>query len=154
MLSAHISLAAISMLKSFQFKALNARSAKLMPQRQELEELKKKYAALTYDGRVIQALDARVINWPEKLKRLSIDLPSGIWFNELNISRRELVLKGSAISLEKEEMSLIKKFLDNLKSDAAFLKDLSGVELGALQKRLVPGFDIVDFTLAAKVRPK
>jgi len=149
---AHIFLGAAGLFKSLQFKKLNRQWDKLKPQRETLDKLKLEYDASTYDSRVIESLESRQIRWDEKLNRLSLNLPPGIWFNEITASRKELILKASAISLEKEEMSLIKRFLDNLRNDALFLRGLTGIELGQVQKRTISTYDTVDFVLTAKLR--
>ena len=151
---AQLCIAAVAIAQRIQYSSLNASWDKLKPQREMLNNLKKGYDVLTSDARLIQELDKRRIIWSEKLNRMSLDLPSGIWFNEIQVSPKELVLKGSAVSLQKEEMSLIKIFLDTLKGDTRFLRDFSSLELGAVQKRQIGGYDVVDFILTAKIKAR
>ena len=150
---AHICLAAVGIVKSLQFSQLNSKWKKLEPQRELLNNLKKEYNVLASNVKLIQELNSRRLNWSEKLNRLSQDLPSGIWFNELLVSRKDFVLKASVISLQGEEMSLINKFIDSLKNDARFLRDFNNLELGSVQKKSVGGYDVVDFILTAKLNP-
>jgi len=147
-------LAVVGIVKNFQLGALNNKWKGLQPQRELLNNLKKEYDVLTSNTKLVQELNSRRLNWSEKLNRLSADLPSGIWFNEIAVSRKEFTLKASVVSLKKEEMTLIKKFIDTLKSDARFLGDFTGLELGSVQKRLVSGYDVVDFILMAKLKGK
>ena len=151
---AHICLAAVGIAKSFQFSQLNSKWKKLKPQREQLNNLKKEYDVVTSGAKVMQELNSRRLNWSEKLNRLSQDLPSGIWFNEILASRKEFVLKASAVSLQKEEMSLINKFIDSLKNDTRFLRDFNKLELGSVQKKSIGGYDVVDFILTAKLKAK
>lgn len=146
----HICLATVGIVKTCQFKALESKWNKLQPQR----ELLKKYDALTSNAKLIEELNSRRNNWSEKLNQLSQDLPPGIWFNEILISSKDFVLKASVVSLQKQEMVLIKKFIDNLKSDARFLRDFSNLELGSLQKKSIGGYDVVDFILTAKPKAR
>lgn len=151
---AHICLAAVGIVKSFQFSQLNSKWKKLEPQRELLNNLKKGYDVLASDAKLIQELNSRRLNWSEKLNRLSQDLPSGIWFNEILVSRKDFVLKASVVSLQREEMSLINKFIDSLKNDTRFLRDFNNLELGSIQKKSVGGYDVVDFILTAKLKAK
>ena len=151
---AHICLAAVGIVKSLQFSQLNNKWKKLQPQRELLNNLKKEYDVVASNAELIQELNSRRLNWSEKLNRLSQDLPSGIWFNEILVSRQDFVLKASVVSLQKEEMGLINKFMDSLKNDTRFLIDFNKLELGLVQKKSVGGYDVVDFILTAKLRAK
>ncbi|MFC1805071.1 hypothetical protein ACFLZ3_04530, partial [Candidatus Omnitrophota bacterium] len=62
-------------------------------------------------------LSAEKLNWSEKLNKLSLHLPYGIWFDNLSLKGADFVLRGSVISLQGEEMMLIKKFIESLKDD-------------------------------------
>lgn len=150
----NICLAAVGVAKNLQFSALNNKWKKLKPQRELLDNLKKQYDVFASNAKLIEELNNRRLNCSEKLNRLSQDLPSGVWFNEILLSRKDLVLKASVISLEKEEMGLIKNFIDTLKSDTRFLRGLSNPELGSLQKKSIGGYDVVDFILTAKLKAK
>jgi len=150
----HICLAAVGIAKNFQFSQLNSKWKKLEPQKELLNNLKKEYDVVASGAKVMQELDSRRLNWSEKLNRLSQDLPSGIWFNEILVSRKDFVLKASVVSLQKEEMSSINKFIDSLKNDTRFLRDFDKLELGSVQKKSVGGYDVVDFILTAKLKGK
>jgi Tfp pilus assembly protein PilN len=96
---------------------------------------------------MIQQLIGQRINWAEKLNKLSLNLPSGVWFNEIQVNSKEFILKASVISLQKEEMNLINAFIDNLKNDKDFFKDFNNLELNSAQKRVIGGYDVTDFIL-------
>ena len=150
----HICLAAVGIAKSLQFSQLNSKWKKIQPQRELLNNLNKEYDVVTSGAKVIQEMNSRRLNWSEKLNRLSQDLPSGIWFNEILASRKDFALKASVVSLQKEEMSLINKFIDSLKNDARFLRYFDKLELGSVQKKSIGGYDVVDFILTAKLKAK
>ena len=151
---AHICLAAVGIAKNLQFGQLNSKWKKLQPQRELLNNLKKERDVVRSGAKVIQEMNSRRLNWSEKLNRLSQDLPSGIWFNEILVSRKDFVLKASVVSLQKEEMSLINKFIDSLKNDTRFLRDFDKLELGSVQKKSLGGYDVVDFILTAQLKAK
>ncbi len=146
----HLSLATVFAFRAYQINMLNAKWRSLEPQRKLLAQSRQEYDFLSQDSRITQQLELQGIGWAQKLKRLSADLPSGIWFNEAVFSSKECVLKGSVISLKKEEMSLINRLIGNLKADALFFKDFSSLELSSVQMRSLGGYNVVDFVLTAK----
>lgn len=150
----HLYLAAINIIKSAQLGTLNKKYKSLEPQRKEVENFKKEYTITSEDAREIQHLTEQRISWSEKLNKLSLDLPSGIWFNEISLNNKDFVLNGSVISLQKEEITLINKFIDNLKNDVSFFKDFQTLELSSVQRRVIAGYDIVDFILAGTLKAR
>lgn len=148
----HIYLLGVLIAKNSQVSSLNNKWQQLAPQRKALEDFRKVYEGLSSDAAIIRQLATSRIAWSEKLNRLSLDLPSGVWLNELSFKQKSFVLKASAVSLQKEEMTLINKFMDNLKNDTDFFKDFSSLELGPVQRRAVGSYDIVDFDLQAKLK--
>jgi len=149
---AHIYLGIVSVFKSYRLNSLNKRWQSLEPQRKIWESLKKEQELLSADAKYIQQLAKSRIIWSEKLNKISLDLPSGVWLWDLSINQKDFVLKGSAVSLQKQEMGLINKFMDNLKSDSTFFKDFSGLELSSVQRRTIADYDVVDFVLLGKLK--
>jgi len=154
LISAHIYFAAVSIIKHCQYSALDNKWRKLQPQREMLNNFKNQYDTLLSGSQAMQQLNIRRLTWSEKLNKLSLDLPPGIWFNEVSFSHAEFILKGSAISLQKEEMILIGKFIDSLKKEESFARDLNNLELSSVQRRSIGGYDIVDFILTGKLKPR
>lgn len=148
----HLTLAGIFLAKKSSLTALNKKWQALEPQRKALAQAKKEYEAFTQDARYLSGLLEKRVNWSEKLNRLSMDLPAGIWFNDLSVSPKDFTLKCSVISLKKEEMNLINKFIEALKSDSAFFKDFKSIELASAQMRTVGGYDITDFVLGGALK--
>lgn len=148
----HIYLIGVLIAKNSQVGSLNNKWQRLGSQRKTLEDFRKEYEGLSSDAAIIRKLATSRIAWSEKLNRLSLDLPSGVWLNELSFKQKDFVLKASAVSLQKEELTLINKFVDNLKNDTDFFKDFSSLELGPVQRRAVGSYDIVDFDLQAKLK--
>lgn len=154
LISVHIYLSAAGVIKHYRYNALDKKWKKLQPEREMLNNFKSQYDVLSSNTQAIQQLNSRRLTWSEKLNKLSLDLPSGIWFNEILVSPAELVVKASVISLQKEELGLINKFIDNLKNDAGFFRDFNNLELSSIQRRLIGGYDIVDFILTGKLKSR
>jgi len=133
---------------------LNNKWQKFEPQRKILDGFSKEYALLSEDALASQQFVGQRINWSEKLNNLSLKLPSGVWLNEIIVSQKDFIVRGSVVSLKAEEMNLIKIFIDSLKNNTAFIKDFDSLELGSVQRRTVGGYDIVDFNLAGNLKPR
>lgn len=150
----HFYLGIIKAFKDYQYRALANKWRVLEPQRKILEESRKEQTVFSQDANFLQQLTAKRINWPEKLNRLSLNLPSGIWFNEITLTLKDLVVRASVVSLEKEEMGLVSKFIDNLKKDGSFFTDFTNLELGQIQTKTIGGYDVVEFILTGILKPK
>lgn len=139
-------------IKGLSLGALNSQWKKLEPDRIALEKFKQERGLFSGDLKQIEQLTKQRINWAEKLNKLSLNLPSGMWFNEITISLKDIVIRCSVVSLQKDEMTLINKFMDNLKQDKDFSEDFSRVELDSVNKRLIGGYDVADFILVGTIK--
>ncbi len=145
---------ALSLTKSVQAQMLVGKWKSLETERKALQEFNDKYNLVSEDSQTIQQLMRARVSWSEKLSSLSLNLPSGVWFEELLINSKELVLQGAVVSLNKEELSLIKQLIDNLKNDPVFFKDFNNLEMGSAQKKTFGSYDITEFTLNATLKAK
>ena len=143
----HLYLLSVTLTKGVQLAALNNKWQKLQPQRKILEDFKKEFEGVGKDASALQKLTSQRIIWAEKLNKLSLDLPAGIWFKEITVTRKDFNLKASVVSLQKDEMNLINRFIENLKKDATFFNAFKTLELTSVQVRAVGGYDVTDFGL-------
>jgi Tfp pilus assembly protein PilN len=150
----HIFLAIGEAVKASQYRTLKNKLLKLEPQRKELEDFNKEHTILLQDAQTIQQMIGQRIIWSQKLNRLSMDLPSGIWFSDLAVTQKDFTLLASAVSLNKEEMNIITKLIDNLKNDPVFIQDFNSLELNSVQRRGIGGYDVIDFILTGALKPK
>jgi len=133
---------------------MNNQWNQMQSQRTALENFKKQDTVLSPDSKELLGLLRQRINWSEKLNSLAVDLPYGIWFRDLSANNRELSIQGSAISLQKEEMSIINTYINNLKNDLEFFKDFANIELKSVQTKNAGTFDMVEFILSAATNKK
>ncbi len=151
---AHIYFGVISIAKNGQLIALNRKWVEFEPQKKGLEEFYNKYPSLSQDASLAQFLTGKRIIWAQKLNELSLNLPAGVWFNEITISAKDIVIQGSVISLQKEEVNLINKLLENLKASSEFSRDFISFELSNVLKKNLGGYDIADFILTGVLKVK
>ena len=149
----HLGLMGILAAKSVQLNALNARWQTLQPKLKLVQEFKSEGTVSSQSANSIQQLVSKRVAWSKKLNRLSLNLPSGVWFNEISATlKKEFVLRGSVVSLKKEEMSLINQFIDNLKKDADFFKDFSKIEMSSAQSEEIGGYEVNDFVISGTLK--
>jgi Tfp pilus assembly protein PilN len=151
---AHFYFVALSISKNANLVSLNRKWLALAAQKKSLDEFNQEFSATSKDANVLAQLNRQRIFWAQKLNELSLRLPAGVWFNEILLNGNNLTIRGSVISLEKEEVGLINRLLDNLKTTGEFTKDFSGWELSNVQKRSVGGYDIADFILVGALKPR
>lgn len=140
--------------RGVQVRALNAKWKTLEPARKALQESGNKSSSVSGDAQALGQLLRERVSWSEKLNRLSADLPPGVWFEMLSVNLNEFSLQAAVISLNKDDMSLIKQFIDNLKNDPAFIKDFNGIELGQAVKRNIGSYEVTEFILGAALKKK
>jgi len=150
----HFYFVVIAISKNSQLAALNHKWVQLAPEKKALDEFNNEYSVSSTDVSAVELLKSKRILWAQKLNKLSLNLPSGVWFNEITINPKEIVIRGGVISLEKEEVSLINKLLDNLKATTEFSKDFVTFELSSVQKKNVGGYDVADFVLSGALKAK
>lgn len=148
----HFYFSAVSFSKSGRLNALNNKLKSLEAQKKELEVFNKEFDNLSEEAKAIQQLTDQRLIFSEKLNQLSLNLPSGIWFNELAFKDKVFSLEGSALSFRKEEIGLIKDFVESLKKDKAFFKDFYNIELRLAQRRPLGAYDVVDFVLEGTLK--
>lgn len=148
----HIYLGLMYFVKTGMLRQLANKWQGLEQQRSELDVFNAEYMAISEDAKAIQQISQSRINWAQKLNLLSLGLPSGIWFNEINVSPKEFILQGTVVAFQKEELVLINKLISNLKNDPVFFKDFNSLELSSVQKKTVGSYDIFDFILQGALK--
>lgn len=138
--------------KTSFLRGLDNKWKEFEPKQKIVEGFKKEQNLLLQNIQTIQAFNSQRINYAEKLNRLSLDLPLGIWFTDVSLANKNFVLKGSVVSLQKEELGLINKFFVNLKSDTAFSKDFNDLGVSSIQRKVIGVYDVVDFILSGKLK--
>jgi hypothetical protein len=150
----HLLLGVFSIVKTGQLHMLRSKWQKLEPQRKALDEYNSEFAAVSEDAQILQQLLRDRIVWSEKLNKMSLKLPRGVWFNSLTVNQKELVIKGSVVSLNKEELGMIKELIESHKSDPEFIKNFNNLEMVSAEKKTIGSYDITDFTLSASLKTK
>lgn len=151
---AHFYFAMITVSKNGRLASLNRKWMDLAPQKEALDEFSWEFSAVSQDASLTQLLIKQRILWAQKLNKLSLNLPVGVWFNDISLAKQSITIQGSVISLKMEELNLINKLIDSLKADNEFFKDFASFELSNVQKRAVGSYDVADFVLVGVLKSK
>jgi len=148
----HIFIVFLDMGRSMRLNALKGKWEKALPQRKALEEFNTGHSLLLGDSQSMQRLLTERIIWSEKLNRISLSLPEGVWLEYLSVSGKEFYLRGKAVSAEKKEVSLIRDFIDEIKGKPGFIKNFNSLELTSIQKGVIGAYEVADFSLTGSLR--
>lgn len=152
LICAHIYLLIVNISSGLRLSSLVEKWEKLSPDWKRTQEYKKENEALSTDIKISRQLASQRVNYALKLNKISLFLPPGVWIEELVLNQKDLNVRGSTVSLAADEMTSINKFIEGLKNDAEFSRDFSSLELGAMQRKTVGSYDIVDFVLKGTVK--
>ena len=145
----HCVLAVVQFVGFARLNAFNTRMKALEPQRKELES--RRLAASDPGKLAIDSFAAESIPWSMKLNSLSGHVPAGVWFTDLAVSPKSMVVRGTVVSLEEDEMAAINNFMSKLRGDPAFMKWFGALELGPLGSRMLGSYSVTDFILTIPV---
>jgi hypothetical protein len=148
----HLYLAILTIVRNGEMIYLNKKWISLQPDKISFEQFNNEYSSLSQDASVLQKFAKQRVLWAPKLNKLSLHLPSGVWFNELLMDGRSLNIQGGVVSLQKEEVSLLNKFMDNLKDDNVFSADFLNQEISFVQKKNLGGYDVASFIISGVLK--
>jgi len=148
----HILFIFLGITRSVQLNSLKAKWERAMPQRKAWEDFNTERAFVSGDAQAIQKFFAERINWSEKLNKLSLSLPCGLWFEFISGSGKEFYLRGKAVSPDMEEVALIRNFIDAIKKDPGFMKNFISLELTSIQKGMIGAYEVADFSLTGSLK--
>lgn len=148
----HLYFGLVYLTRTIFLSSLNNKWKVLEPQRNTLTNLKNESALQSSESKILKQVNDKLIKLAFKINKLSLELPSGVWFNDFTYDGKSLTLKASVVSLKDEHLELINKFLDNLKNDKVFIGDFNSLDLGPLQRKVVGSFDVVDFLIIGDIK--
>jgi len=137
----------LGLTRTAQLKTLKAKWENSLLQRKSLEEFNAEYSFVSTDARDTEKLLLERVNWSEKLNKLSLSLPAGVWLEYISVSGKEFYLRGKAVSLDKAEVSLIRNYVDGIKNQPQFMKNFSFLEISSIKKSAIGAYEIADFSL-------
>lgn len=148
----HLLFFGLASIKKIQLVSLKGSVSKISEPAAKAVKLKGDVKALESRSVSLKDVLSRKFSYSRLFPALSSAVPKGLWLDRLSLSKDGLVLQGTVISLSQNEMTIIGKFLQNLKNSADFDPVFSKVELGSVQRRSIKNYDVVDFVLKGEIK--
>lgn len=148
----HLCLFSLAVVKKVQILSLRGSWGKVEPQSRDSVSIKAEIKDLEAKANSMKAILARKANMTELLLSLGLAVPNGLWLERFTYSGDGLMIQGSVVSLTQNEMSIIGKFLQDLKNNKTFAALFAKVELNSVQRRTIKTYDAVDFVVVGEIK--
>jgi Tfp pilus assembly protein PilN len=142
----------VQIVQGSRIRLLKAYRQRLEPQRKDLDAVKLQNKVLADLKNSLEGINQQKTRWSHILNALSRHLPYGIWFNNAVYKEKLLELKCSVVVLQKNEMNVINAYLDALKKDRPFMERVEKLEVGAIQRKLIGSYEVVDFVFSIFIK--
>ncbi len=152
LITIHIFIGLAGIVRSVRLNSLKGKWEKVALQRKALEDFNAEHALVSGDAQAIQRLTLDRVGWSEKLYKLSLSLPAGVWFELVSVSGKDFYLRGKAVTVDKTEVSLIRNFVDEIKNQPQFVKNFNSLELTSIQKGIIGAYEVADFSLTGSLK--
>lgn len=150
---AHVILQAFIFLRFAQQASIKQKMDKIQTDKTNVDRVVTRLRALQAKVQSIENLTvSQRILWSQKLNDLSDSIPRGIWLTKMSLEARVLLIEGSAVSKNQNEMISPNNFVSLLKAQERFVADLSTLEVGVVQRRKVLSTEVADFSITAKLK--
>ena len=148
----NVSLFAVAASQKVHLVILKKGVGQVSPESQEATAARKEIKGLEAKEESFKKVLSRKTNMTELLSGLNDAVPKGLWMERFSFSNEGLVIHGSVISLNQNEMTIIGKFLQDLKANKVFSDLFAKVELKSVQRRMIKTYDVVDYVLVGEFR--
>ena len=148
----HLCLFSLAVVKKVQVLSLKGNWGKVEPQSKDSIAIKSEIKDLEAKVNSVKGALTHKVSMTELLSALGVSVPKGMWLERFTYSNEGLMIQGSVVSLTQNEMTIIGKFLQDLKSNKTFSSVFSRIELNSVQRRTVRTFDVVDFVVVGEVK--
>lgn len=148
----HFSLLALAAVKEIQILSLNGTWQQVEPQSKDTSSVKGEIKKLESGIKTMETVLFRDLSMTELLSGLNAAVPKGLWLERFSFSNEGLVIQGSVVSLTQNEMTIIGKFLQDIKNNKTFSTHFSKIELNSVQRRTIKTYDVVDFVVVGDIK--
>lgn len=148
----HLLLFGVATMKKIQVIALHGSINKVTVSAKEAAKTKAEIKELEARTSTLKTVLTRQVSFAELLSGLSDAVPKGLWIDRFSFSGNGVIIQGTVISLTQNEMTIIGKFLQNLKNNKTFSTAFPKLELGSVQRRSIKTYDVVDYVLNGEMK--
>jgi hypothetical protein len=149
----HVLLLSAAGIEKVHVLSLRHNWGRLAPQSKEFLARRKELKAAETDIVSLKMLTGRPFSLTEMLSVLAGAVPPGLWLDRLSLSPESIVIQGSVVSKNKNEMTIIGQFLEAIRTHKTFAAAFEKIELNSVQRRTVKTYDVVDFVLVGNRKP-
>jgi Tfp pilus assembly protein PilN len=148
----HLGLLSFAALKKVQLIGLEMRWKHMGAQAKGGGSLKSQIKSLETSVATLRSVMSRKVNFTEFFSGLSGVVPRGMWLERFSLTASGLVIQGSVVSQSQGEMTIIGKFLQDLKARPVIIDTFAKVDLISVQRRMIKTYDVVDFVIEGKFK--
>ena len=148
----HFCLFSLAVIKKVQIAVLKKNWTRFEPRSKDSTSTRKEVKDLETGVDTTKRVLSRKASLTELFSSLNAAVPRGLWLERFSFSEEGLVIQGSVVSLTQNEMTIIGKFLQDLKNNKTFSSLLSKIELNSVQRRTIKTYDVVDFVLIGELK--
>lgn len=149
----HILLQVMIFVKYAQHLREKKRWESILPEKEKVDVVLTELRTLRNKLNAIrQVTTEERISWAHKLNNISDSVPRGLWLNKISLGEKILLIDGSVVSRNKDEIVSVGNFVTNLKKHKSFMKGLENIEVGSIQKRNIKTVEVADFLITIKLQ--
>ena len=149
----HILLLLLNVRKLAYHQILKGKWEAMAPDKENVDSVINEMRAVQGKYKAIEDIVTKGgVSWAQKLNLLSDNLPRGMWFNKLVLDDEMLLVEGSAISRDTNEIINVHRLTVGLKENAEFMRDFVDLELGSIQRRKIKNVEIADFVITMRLK--
>lgn len=149
----HILLLLLNVRKLAYHQILKGKWEAMAPDKQNVDSVINEMRAVQGKYKAIEDIVTKGgVSWAQKLNLLSDNLPRGMWFNKLVLDDDMLLVEGSAISRDTNEIINVHRLTVALKENEEFMRDFVDLELGSIQRRKIKNVEIADFVITMRLK--
>lgn len=148
----HFCLFSLSVINKIHIAALKSSWARMEPGSKDAASTRVDIKGLEAKVDSMKTDFSRKMSLTDLLSSLNAAVPNGLWLERFTFSDEGLLIQGSVVSLARNEMTIIGKFLQDLKNSKTFSSVFSKIELNSVQRRMIKTYDVVDFILIGELK--
>ena len=152
LIALHLLLLTVAAYKAVQILILKGQWAKLEFNSKDSLAFKKEIQDLESKIRMVEAQATRQTSFTEIFSSLNAAVPKGLWLERFTFSEQGLIIQGSVVSSDQNEMTVIGKFLQDIRESKSFAGLFAKIELTSVQRRTIKNFDVVDFVITGDLK--
>ena len=148
----NVSLFAVAASQKVRQVILKKGTGRVSPESKEATAARKEINGLEAQEASFTKVLSRRTSMTELLSGLNAAVPKGLWMERFSFTNDSLMIQGSVVSLNQNEMTIIGKFLEGLKTNKVFSDLFAKIELKSVQRRMIKTYDVVDYVLVGELK--